>query len=627
MVRLVALLAGCLAVAMGLSWLADRPGNLIVNWQGYEVETSVFRAVVMLAFLLGLAIVAWSVLSALWRSPASVGQFFNRRRQMRGLEALSGGMIAIGAGDRAGATRFAVQARKTLPNEPLTQLLRAQAAQLTGDRSTARRMFEAMLGQPETEQMGLRGLFLEAEREGEREAARQFAERSVSLNPQLGWAVDALFDLQCKDNDWAGALTTLGIAKKHQHHDKAAIDRRRAVLMTARAMALEETDPNRAMGLAIEAHHLAHDLIPAAALAGRMLAARGHTKRAAKIIERAWRRAPHPDLAIVHAHARIGDSPRDRLERVKRLAQLNPHSIETPIAIATAAIEAKDWETARRMLEPLDAGRMTQRVCMLMARIDAEETADKGRAREWLARAVHAPRDPAWVADGAVSDKWAPVSPVTGAFDAFQWRVPADALDAADTHVLAAKLEELVRLGAPAVAEPAGSPVVEPVDAAAKSGATAHSPGSGRKHGGDGAEAGVVSRLPVKPSREAVDVETVTAASPMSAARAVRVSGDVRPGAPAGGRGSTVEVVSAAAGPAASRPETRPEPVKAEGRGPAEVRIVADAKTGAQGASADRKPLDPGMFIAPRAPDDPGVVADDGAERPMPVKVVASGQR
>ena len=93
-------------------------------------------------------------------------------------------MIALGAGDKSAAMRAAIQARKSLPNEPLTHLLRAQAAQLTGDRTTARRIFEAMLASPDTEQLGLRGLFLEAQRERETEAARHFAERAVALNPE-----------------------------------------------------------------------------------------------------------------------------------------------------------------------------------------------------------------------------------------------------------------------------------------------------------------------------------------------------------------------------------------------------------------------------------------------------------
>jgi HemY protein len=59
-----------------------------------------------------------------------------------------------------------------------------------------------------------------------------------------------------------------------------------------------------------------------------------------------------------------------------------------------------------------------------MAEIEERESGDEGRAREWMGRALRAPRDPAWTADGYVSDRWMPVSPVSGRLDAFQWKVP-----------------------------------------------------------------------------------------------------------------------------------------------------------------------------------------------------------
>jgi len=49
--------------------------------------------------------------------------------------------------------------------------------------------------------------------------------------------------------------------------------------------------------------------------------------------------------------------------------------------------------------------------------------------REWLGRAARAPRDKVWVADGLVSDRWAPVSP-SGALDAFVWRTPDERIAA-----------------------------------------------------------------------------------------------------------------------------------------------------------------------------------------------------
>ena len=103
---------------------------------------------------------------------------------------------------------------------------------------------------------------------------------------------------------------------------------------------------------------------------------------------------------------------------------------------------------ARAAMSPLLDSNPTQRVCTLMAKIEGGEHGDAGRVREWLARAVNAPRDPAWTADGVVSQTWSPVSPITGQLDAFQWRVPVENAEPRDQEAILGKLEELVALGA-----------------------------------------------------------------------------------------------------------------------------------------------------------------------------------
>ena len=475
MLRLVLFLIGVIAAAMGLHWLADRPGNLTLEWQGYIVETSVFRAIVILALLLAVAMVALNTLRSLWRSPAIVGNIIHKRRERRGLEAISHGMIAIGSGDRALATRAALQARKSLPNEPLTHLLRAQTAQLQGDNTTARRMFEAMLATPDTELLGLRGLFLEATREGEIEAARQYAERALRANATLDWPADALFDIQCKLHDIDGALETLAIAKKNGTVERKVAERRRAVLLAGKAQDLEDDNQEQALQLALEAHGLAPELVPAAVIAGRILASRGQTPKAAKVLYKTWKLSAHPDIAYTYAHARIGDSPTDRLDRVRQLAQLNPMSAEGPLAIAEAAIEARKWDSARDALKPLlTPDRMTQRVATMMAKLEGAEHGDPGRVREWLARAVNAPRDPVWTAEGIVSQIWAPFSP-SGRLDAFEWKVPVSELDDLGRDAITARTESLVALGA-AASRPLVSPAAEASAAASSAPAEAAAP-------------------------------------------------------------------------------------------------------------------------------------------------------
>ena len=146
-----------------------------------------------------------------------------------------------------------------------------------------------------------------------------------------------------------------------------------------------------------------------------------------RIVETAWLAQPHPDLADAYAHVKLGDSARQRLVRVETLAAKAPGHIEGALAIARAAIDASEFARAREALAPFIAA-PTQRVAMLMAEIERTEHGDSGRARAWTLRAVRALHDPAWTADGYVSDRWRPVSPVTGRLDAFQWQTPVAAL-------------------------------------------------------------------------------------------------------------------------------------------------------------------------------------------------------
>ena len=197
--------------------------------------------------------------------------------------------------------------------------------------------------------------------------------------------------------------------------------------MTAQALALEEADPARARELATGAARLAPDLVPAVALAGRLEALAGNVRRGSRMIGKAFAASPHPELAEAYTELRPGDTARERLDRAKALAQKAPAHPESLLALARAAIDAHDFSQARSALAPLLA-EPTQRVCLLMAEIEATELGDHGKAREWTARAVRARRDPAWVADGYVSERWLPISPLSGKLDAFVWTVPPEAL-------------------------------------------------------------------------------------------------------------------------------------------------------------------------------------------------------
>ena len=309
-----------------------------------------------------------------------------------------------------------------------------------------------------------------------------------------------------------------------------------------------------------------------------------------------WRLSPHPELAVAYALARPGDSPRDRLVRVRHLGRLTPNDGEALIAIALAAIEAREYDEARKVLEPMLHDRLTQRVCTLMARIEGEQHGHTGRVREWLARAVNAQRDPAWTADAMVSDHWAPTSPVTGALDAFQWRVPVEAIDQ-PAAALAAKVEALVSLGA------ASEPALERARPAVRLPVTT-------------AEAETVAA----PNTPTEDEPAIVTAAEATAPPTPRPS----PPAPAPAPKAvdkTVDIEPAPGAPPAQRVVTGKERMatpapRDAARAPREHRRDAEpidsvSPTKDVGDTRPRKLSEPTIFVAPRAPDDPGPEASE----------------
>ncbi|HSI39456.1 MAG TPA: heme biosynthesis HemY N-terminal domain-containing protein [Xanthobacteraceae bacterium] len=457
MIRLVVYLLALAALAAGIAWLADRPGEVMIVWQGWRIETSVMVAGAAVLAAMALAILLWGLLRLLLRSPDIVALALRNRRRSKGWSAVSRGLVAVGSGDLTGARRAAADAQRLIGSEPLARLLAAQAAQLAGDAGKAEAAFRTMADAPATRLLGLRGLHVEARRRGDANAALAAAEEAARFEPGLAWAADAVIEARCVAGDFAGARAMLEREAAHGGLDRAAHRRRRAVLLAAEAQVLEQLDAPVARERAVEAARLAPTLVPAAEIAGRLLGANGDVRRAGKVLEAAYAATPHPDLTEAYLHLRPGDSSRERLKRMRTLVARAPSHPESAMALARAALDAQDFATARTSLSPLTAT-PTQRVCLLMAELEATESGDIGKAREWTARAVRAQRDPAWIADGVVAERWGPISPVSGRLDAYSWSVPPGI---AATPVLENEAER-VRVAIAAAIESRGPSPAEP---------------------------------------------------------------------------------------------------------------------------------------------------------------------
>jgi len=194
------------------------------------------------------------------------------------------------------------------------------------------------------------------------------------------------------------------------------------------------------------------------------------------------------------------------------------------------------------------------------------------------------------MADGVVSDRWSPVSPVTGELDAIRWGVPGGAIgDGAAAAALAAKLEALLGHGARSEA-PVDASTPEPVVKQAPS-ATLHRP-------------------------DMSDAEAPAKLLPAAAATPMRQQ---RPAA------STSREVAVAA--AAPQPRARIEPHKELGSTDAPFTEAPPAGSAAAARTRTRKPVEAKIFVPPRAPDDPGTEASELDDLQSPLPYPTSGAK
>lgn len=521
MLRIVLFLVLIALAAAGAAWVADQPGEVVMTWGRWRASPTIPVFVLLLSVFAVAIVLLWSILTATWRLPGRMRRRRHDKRHARGRHAITHGLLAIGHGDTALARRHAEAARRHAPNDPLALLLHAQSAQLEGNRGEAQRAFRAMAEREDTRLLGLRGLFIEAQRADDAVGAVMIAEEAIKQSPSSTWASHAVLGFRCARGDWSGALAILDSNLSAGLIDKPAYRRQRGVLLTARALELQTMDRDVARESVMEAVKLAPTLVPAAVLAAKFESEAHQVRRAMKLVEAAWLANPHPDLADAYAHVKLGDTAWHRLQRVETLAAKTPADkaghIEGQIAIARAAIDAAEFARAREVLAPYVSD-PTQRVALLMAEIERTEHGDGGRARAWTLRAVRARHDPAWTADGYVSDRWRPVSPVTGRLDAFQWQTPVASLPSDRGATIEASAFEEAMLAAPppkrVTVAPSESPAEPPAAAPAPvPAAQDNSPPIAKE------EPAVVTAEPVEPAPEPAE-SSPPAATPVFRTRA-----------------------------------------------------------------------------------------------------------
>lgn len=434
--KIIFFIAAVALLTLGAGYLAESGGGVRIAVANIEFNLGPLQAVVVgiiLLIALWLLLKLLSFLGATFRflngDETALSRYFNRNRERRGFEALSEGMTALASGEGRVAMSKAAKAEKYLGRPELTNLISAQAAEMTGDRKKAREVYKRLLEDDRTRFVGVRGIMKQKLEEGDTVVAMKLAERAFALKPRHTETGDILLRLQAEQEDWKGARKTLELKQRHGALPRDVHKRRDAVLALSEAREVFRNGSTiEAREEAIEANRLSPDLIPAAVMAAQAYITDGRSRYATRVLKTAWEAQPHPDLAAAFASIMPEEEANARVKRFQGLVRNDPDHPEARMLMAELYIAAKDYAAARKSVGELVETDPTARSLAIMAAIERGEGSADEVVRGWLTRAVTASRGPQWVCENCqtVHSAWGPVCNNCGAFDTMTWTVPVE---------------------------------------------------------------------------------------------------------------------------------------------------------------------------------------------------------
>ena len=435
LVKIVVFVLIVAIVAYGGTLLMDMDGGARLALGSVEVNFTPIRAVLALIALVVALYILMRLLGLLIAfakfllgDETAISRYFDRNREKKGFEALSEGMMALASGEGRAALSKAAKAERYLQRPELTNLLKAQAAVLAGDKRTAERTYRKLVADERTRFVGVHGIMRQKLEAGDTQTALKLAEKAFAIKPQHTETQDILLRLQSEKGDWGAARGTLAAKLKHGAIPRDVHKRRDAVLALSEAKdVIDEGASVESRLAAIEANKKSPDLIPAAVMAADEYIADSKARQAARVIKKAWEAQQHPDLAAAFARIAPDETPQQRLKRFGALLKVAPQNPESKMLLAELNIAAEDFPAARRALGELVETDPTARSLTIMAAIERGEGADDVVVRGWLTRALTVSRGPQWVCDNCqtVHAEWAPVCDNCSGLDTLSWRTPS----------------------------------------------------------------------------------------------------------------------------------------------------------------------------------------------------------
>ena len=363
--------------------------------------------------------------------PRSLRRYLELKRKERGYTSLTRGLAAVAAGDARVASYHAARTAKLLPEDTgLPFLLRAQAAKLKGDEETAKETFAALINNKDAGFFGVRGLLQLALEADDYDASLELGHRALRIHPRQPWILKLVYDLEIERRNWEDAKAILYRAERAAAipSQQAASDRIAILLAQAEESRILRLR-NKTSSYLQQAYRFHPYFAPAALALARFYKGQNNRRKAVAVIERTWRKNPHPDLAkfwdfLIPPNK--ANKPMARMGWYEKLAAYNPHAAESHLMLGRVALEEGLWGEARAHFEQAEKIEPSAGLYRSWMELERHASSRPGALNELQHKLAQHPLEKHWVCrdTGAIYEEWSPLAELHGSFNTIEWVYP-----------------------------------------------------------------------------------------------------------------------------------------------------------------------------------------------------------
>lgn len=400
---LIFLLQVGLVVAF-VTLLTVYPGHVVLNWQGYTIETSTTLLALMVLLVAGVIYLLISFIGSLKRLPLWFASLF-RRRSPETLEAHF--LEVIDTFKQGSSTKFAeaLEALEEIVYNPvLKKYLKAKHKAVAESPQESAPFFQDLAAMKEGGFLGAYELALQALQDKNFPKALVHAHQAFKANKKAPQNLKLLFYLTLKQENLHEAQELLPHLVKEKVYEEDRLQRIQAGLWYLQS--LHTPSEKEKESLLKKALDWDPGLVPAALDLAPIFIKKEKKAYLKSLVEECWALSPHPGL--VPFYLQFHDAPMDRTSQMEKLVQVNPNHPLSHEELAKSYLEAELWGKARETLEKIPQEALTVSACLLWAQLERSEYGNEVKAEEWNQATIQARPSAFWICNHChkISPTW-----------------------------------------------------------------------------------------------------------------------------------------------------------------------------------------------------------------------------